>query len=407
MIDQDHHNIEQRVLVLPATGRDYELTEEILLRAGIPCFRCSDVDELIVELTRGAGAVLIVEERLASPQDNAILGHLADQPSWSDLPLLVLARNGADSASVAAAMHAYGNVTVLERPLRIAALVSALRSALRARARQYEVRADAAALQAAKDELEERVRDRTQELERSNRLLEEKMRQTQAAEDRAYELLRELVRAQESERARIARDLHDELGQQITSIRLHLRQLEEVLAADSETRELLDHTQHQAEAIDTHVSFLAWKIRPTTIQEHGLAQALAGYIREWSRNFSIHADFRSSGQADKSLLPEIEVNIYRIAQEALNNIAKYAAESTVDVLLTIGEKEASLIVEDTGPGFDTEALRDNRSDGGLGLSGIRERAALLGGSVEIESRIGTGTTLYVRIPARFVEATIS
>jgi signal transduction histidine kinase len=276
-----------------------------------------------------------------------------------------------------------------------------VRSALRARLRQYQVREDAKALEEAKDELEARVRERTSELRETNLKLQDKMRETEAAEQRAHQLLRELVTAQETERARIARDLHDELGQQLTSLRLHLSQIDRELPKNSKTRRVLDVTEQEAEKIDSRVSFLAWMIRPTTIEELGLAKALRGYVREWSRNFDIAAGFRATRSPRERLLPEIEINVYRIAQECLNNVAKYANAKCVSVLLTINERELALIVEDDGTGFDTASVDRPSSDGGLGLRGMQERTHLLQGTFQLESTPDSGTTVYIRIPAKF------
>jgi signal transduction histidine kinase len=404
MNDSAASDVELRVPILTSTPKDAELTSDILHRAGIDTVPCKNVDDLCARLREGAGAALVVEEALAGEHDEPLQTCIADQPSWSDLPLLVLARAGADSAKVAAAMDRLGNVTVLERPMRIASLVSAVRSALRARVRQYQVREDGEALRAAHDELEVRVRERTAKLREANSALKQKMRETELAEKRAHMLLRELVSAQETERARIARDLHDELGQQLTSLRLHLGQIGRDLPKNSKARSALSVTEKEAKGIDSQVSFLAWKIRPTTVEELGLAKALRGYTREWSRNFDIEADFRTGRSPKKRLLPEIEVNTYRIAQECLNNVAKYANATAVAVLLTITETELTLIVEDNGKGFDP-ADTQTTSDGGLGIRGMQERTDLLHGTFDLESTPGHGTTVYIRIPARFRTAT--
>jgi signal transduction histidine kinase len=394
-------NPELRVLILPSTQKDFELTREILNRAGIQSMACSDPIELCKEIREGVGAVMLAEEVLARDEQSEVARYIAEQPSWSDLPLLVLARPGADSALIAKAMDRLGNVTVLERPLRIVSLVSAVRSALRARMRQYQVREDAKALKLANDELEHRVKESTAELREANVLLKEKIRETAAAEQRAHQLLRELVTAQETERARIARDLHDELGQQLTSLRLHLSQIDRELPKNSKNRRLLATTTREAERIDSRVSFLAWMIRPTTIEDLGLAKALRGYVREWSRNFDVDAEFGSGKMPTGRLLPEIEVNAYRIAQECLNNVAKYADAKHVSVLLTVTDTELTLIVEDDGKGFNPTAMEKPSGGGGLGLRGMNERANLLQGTFEIESRPGAGTTVFVRIPAKF------
>jgi PAS domain S-box-containing protein len=134
------HENESRVLILAPTGKDAELTRSILGRADIVCVCCGELEQLCAELPAGAGAVLVAEEAVIPGRDDCLAAWLAKQPAWSDLPVLVLARRGADSAAVAQAMDQLGNVTVLERPTRVAALVSAVRSALRARQRQYEAR---------------------------------------------------------------------------------------------------------------------------------------------------------------------------------------------------------------------------------------------------------------------------
>jgi signal transduction histidine kinase len=401
MYDFSSTSIEWRVLVLSATPKDFELTRGVLERAGVQSVPCTGVDDLCRKIGEGAGAVIVVEEAMSGESGAMCAGFLAKQPSWSDLPILVLARTGADSPGVAAAMDKLGNVTVLERPTRIAALVSAVRSALRARMRQYQVRDDAQQLEAARAELEDRVRERTAELWTANSQLEQKMRETEAAEMRARRLLRELVSAQENERARIARDLHDELGQQLTSLRLYLSQLDRDLPEDSPAHATLRATEKEAERIDSRVSFLAWMIRPTTIEELGLAEALAGYVREWSRNFDIEADFRGEHLPRARLLPEIEINVYRIAQECLNNVAKYAHATSVSVLMTLDQKELTLIIEDDGSGFDPSLVKPPSHDGGLGIRGMQERAQLLQGTFEIESSPFSGTAVYVRIPAKY------
>src|SRR4051794_34897553 len=117
MNDSGSSNIEQRVLVLPSTTKDFELTRDILERAGIECVVCVGLDDLNKKVREGAGALLIVEEVLAGAEDQQLARYVEEQPSWSDLPLLVLARTGADSTRIAAAMDRLGNVTVLERPL--------------------------------------------------------------------------------------------------------------------------------------------------------------------------------------------------------------------------------------------------------------------------------------------------
>ena len=154
MSDADRDNNERRVLVLAPTDKDATLTRTVLGRAGVACVCCSALKEVCNELDLGAAAVLLAEVAVSEDQDPCLLDWLARQPPWSDLPILVLARSGAESAAVAQAMDRLGNVTVLERPTRVAALVSAVRSALRARERQYQNREHAKELRAAQEQLQ-------------------------------------------------------------------------------------------------------------------------------------------------------------------------------------------------------------------------------------------------------------
>ena len=139
-MDPDRALLELRILTLAPTTKDADLTRSVLGRAGVTCVPCHGMDQLCDQLTAGAGAVLVVEEAVVESRDRSLANWLSRQPPWSDLPILVLARLGADSAAVAQAMELLGNVTVLERPIRVAALVSAVRTALRARQRQYQIR---------------------------------------------------------------------------------------------------------------------------------------------------------------------------------------------------------------------------------------------------------------------------
>jgi PAS domain S-box-containing protein len=138
--ENEQENPEERVLILAPTGRDAALTGSVLERAGVACVFCTSLEELCDELTKGAAAVLLAEEAVIEDNGDCLIQWLAGQPPWSDLPVLVLARPGADSSAVALAMDVLGNVTVLERPMRVAALVSAVRTSLRSRQRQYQTR---------------------------------------------------------------------------------------------------------------------------------------------------------------------------------------------------------------------------------------------------------------------------
>jgi signal transduction histidine kinase/ActR/RegA family two-component response regulator len=132
--------VDRRVMVLVATARDATLTGDVLVAAGLEVVLCASFEALIAEVRVGAAVVLIAEETLSFERRSALARVLSEQPAWSDLPVLILAMSGADSDEVGAAVAALGNVTLLERPLRVATLLTAVRSAVRARERQYEIR---------------------------------------------------------------------------------------------------------------------------------------------------------------------------------------------------------------------------------------------------------------------------
>jgi len=133
--------LERRLLILAPTGRDAPLARGVLAETGVRCVACTDLGQLMHELERGAGALLVAEEAIGGPSELYALGErLARQATWSDLPILLLAHTGADSPLVRQAVRAMGNVTLLERPVRVAALMTAVQTALRARGRQYNAR---------------------------------------------------------------------------------------------------------------------------------------------------------------------------------------------------------------------------------------------------------------------------
>jgi signal transduction histidine kinase len=217
---------------------------------------------------------------------------------------------------------------------------------------------------------------------------------------RDREMLQKLVGAQEDERKRIARDLHDELGQQLTALRLQLESARKI-CEDEEVCSKIDEIQLLAKRIDNDVDFLAWELRPAVLDDLGLTVALDNYIKEWSRHSGVTAEFHGTGLKQARLLPEIETNFYRIAQEALNNTHKHAQASRANLLLEQHDGEVVMIIEDDGIGFEPEN-KENRNKG-LGLIGMHERAALVGGILEIESAPGSGTTIFVRVPVSLTE----
>lgn len=229
------------------------------------------------------------------------------------------------------------------------------------------------------------------QLSESKTLLAAEIADRTQAEAARGRLLRRLVVAQEEERRRLAGELHDGLGQRLTALRLSLEALDR---APTEQRTHIAAALDTLGRIDQDVDFIAWELRPAALDELGLTSVLDTYVREWSRHAGIPAAFHSRPGNLERLAPEVEASVYRIAQEALNNVAKHADARSVNVLLELRGETLALAVEDDGRGFQHAATGETM----LGLNGMRERALAVGGSVEIEPTPGGGTTILANIP---------
>lgn len=219
--------------------------------------------------------------------------------------------------------------------------------------------------------------------------------------ERESEMMHRLVETQESERHRIARDLHDHIGQQMTGIRLKIERVAELLSEDHAAHAEVMAIRELAEKMDSDIGFLSWELRPTELDFLGLPDALRSFTAEWSRQYGIEADFHSlPGTSRKKLPTDLETNLYRILQESLNNILKHAAATRVGVLFHRTNTAVSLIVEDNGKGFYPEIAMEGPAAIGLGIVGMKERTELLDGFFKVESTPGIGTTVVSRIPMK-------
>ena len=217
------------------------------------------------------------------------------------------------------------------------------------------------------------------------------------AERARTELLGRLVFAQEDERRRIAREMHDQFGEQLTSLSRAIESMKQVCRGNTELSAQVDILETIAQQLDRDVDQLVWELRPTALDDLGLRAALANYVQDWSRRVNIAAELHSSGLLDDRLPPDAETTLYRIAQEALTNVAKHSRARNVDVILERQPDSVVLIVEDDGVGFDPGHV--DSSDHGFGLLGMHERAALVGALLQIESTPGLGTTVLLRMAA--------
>ncbi|MES1205559.1 MAG: PAS domain S-box protein [Pseudomonadota bacterium] len=214
------------------------------------------------------------------------------------------------------------------------------------------------------------------------------------AEETIRALLNDVLAAQEEERRRIARELHDETAQTLTSLLVGLRTVEE--AQD------LGHAQGAASTLRVLVSAaldgiqrIAWGLRPSVLDDLGLEEALERLAADVARANTFAVDLHATGARMPRLPEAIEIALYRVTQEALTNAAKHATPKAVSVLIHRNPNVVRLVVEDDGRGFDVAAAQ---SDTQLGLVGMRERAHLVGGAMTVESSPGRGTTICVTVP---------
>ena len=208
----------------------------------------------------------------------------------------------------------------------------------------------------------------------------------------ARDAFRRVVEAQELERRRLARELHDETGQALTSILLGLKSLEDALGADEAHAAVADLRELVVATLQD-VRRLAVELRPKVLDDFGLVPALERLAESFADQTEIDVRFETA-LGDERLAPEVETALYRIVQESLTNVVKHAQATVVSIVLARKGGAVALVIEDDGRGFDAGDTRE----GGFGLEGMRERIGLLEGRLQVESRAGAGTTIVAEVP---------
>ena len=405
---------ELRVLVMAPVGQDARAIAELLTSRGLPTRICNGAAECCAEINAGAGAVLLTEEALETERGRDVLGALKMQPQWSELPLIILTTGGEPRLNrlLELAAEAAGTVTLLERPISSITLLRSVEVALRSRRRQFQVRdlleeqhRAQRELRDAHDQLADRARQleglvqkRTAKLVQTNQQLRSEMSERERAEAAREALRRELLNAQEEERRRIARELHDQMGQNLTALNLGLKSLHD--SDPSATNlSLVRPLQELAAQTARDLHRVALELRPATLDDLGLVKAVRTLVEAWADRCRIEADLATEAYDPAGVSSEIETTLYRIIQEALNNVAKHSGASRISLVLRRTADQAQAIIEDNGRGFETtRALERPDGHGRLGLVGIQERLAGMNGSLHLESAPGQGATLIVRVP---------
>jgi PAS domain S-box-containing protein len=212
------------------------------------------------------------------------------------------------------------------------------------------------------------------------------------------DLRRRFMQAQEEERLRLAHELHDQTGQTLTAVMLEMKSMERTVGEHERNR--LRLVRMQLEQMGQTLHHVAWELRPASIDELGMVSAISNYLSEWKAQYDIETDFHCTDSKIDELTTEVRTTLYRVAQEALTNVARHAHGAThVSIVIECVGGSVRLVIEDNGCGFDVAQQESPLSDRrGLGLPGMRERLSLVGGTLEIESAINVGTTVFARIP---------
>jgi signal transduction histidine kinase len=225
----------------------------------------------------------------------------------------------------------------------------------------------------------------------SARLLEE----VRAGHERLQTLSHRLIEVQEVERRHIARELHDEIGQALTSVKINLRTMQRL--NDSST--LAMHLEDSVRVVDRalqQVRSLSFDLRPSLLDDLGLVPALRSLVKRQAQRAGFSASFHA-GPVQQRIPPQVEVACFRIVQEALTNVMRHAQTSRVVVELRVEKDGLNLLIHDDGAGFDVKAALQRAARGGsLGVLGMKERAILAGGRLTIESTPGQGTDVRAR-----------
>lgn len=236
---------------------------------------------------------------------------------------------------------------------------------------------------------------------RSNQLsLESEITRRRQAESETVALLRRIVNLQEEERKRISLELHDQCGQDLVAMQLSI-QLAIHHASNNNTTEgiaSLEDSKAILEKLSKELHTLAFDLRPLSLDEFGLRTTTESLLASWAERTKIAVDFECHNWDKNRMIPEVSLALYRAIQESLNNIAKHANCSHVGVVLEMKNNQVVAIIEDNGSGFHVDDTMTSKAGTRLGIQGMKERLESVGGSLEIESNIGLGTTVFVRAP---------
>jgi signal transduction histidine kinase len=324
-----------KVLLVEDSPSDAVLLQESLTQNDLGKFSFAHVEtlaEAVEALRKDSYDVLLLD--LSLPDITGRDTFLRARAESPHLPIVVLTGVQDEIIGLEAVRHgiqdylikgqAYGRQTA-----------RAIRYAIERKRTETALKNAEVALQQERDQLEARVRERTAELTASNQALQSEIAQRRRAEQAHQQVLRRLAEAEETERGRISRELHDRLGQELTAVKLGLQLLRKQHTSIAEARDNILHLESLAEGLMRDVHRLAWELRPPALDDLGLELALQRYTSHWSEKVDVPIDFHSHGLTGHRLPVDYETTLYRVTQEALTNVARHAAARHVSLLLDV------------------------------------------------------------------------
>jgi len=368
-----HTAIAENRLIVPILlpiGRDASLIGDILTQQGIEVAICTTIQTMLDYIDHRCGPFVIGEEALSGESLDRLAGTLKRQPEWSDLPGVML------TGSIATDIHigelaAFRQVSLIRRPIRKVVFINLIQTAMEARRRQYQVRDMLADM----TETNQKLRSRAELLQK---------------------LSLELTQAENRERKRIARILHDDLQQMLASARLRTEMLFDDIS-DATAPKVQTIYDILSQSMQTARN-LSHELRPAFMVSGDLAVGLRMLAAQTSANY--HLDVRVECRlGDNGLAEDLQTFIYRSVQELLLNCAKHAAAQHVTLDVVRQENFIVIVMADDGRGFDPEGLSiRSGTQGGFGLFSIKERTLALGGAFDVCSGLGKGCRFELRLP---------
>ncbi len=338
------------VLICAPTGRDGPLLVRSLHRDGVRSTSYNSLEQLIDALDDSVQAVIIAEEALAPQGVERLFAFLKNQSPWSDITVILLTHGGEESSQISSGLvHLFGkhgNVNMLKRPICLPTLISAVRSAVRARIRQYEVQElleqreqNERVLEEAREQLERRVLQSTLEITKVNSDLRREVSERLNAENALRQLSQSVVRLQDEERRRIARELHDSAGQYLSAVTLTLGQLTRRLAAGGDrNKELVQEALELVGDCIKEVRTMSYLLHPPVLDDFGLVSALRWYVEGFSQRSGINVRL-DVPEGIPRFNRELETPLFRIVQEGLTNVHRHSGGHKACVEVKIQDQQ--------------------------------------------------------------------